>query len=137
MIYSGPSAQVTRAHKGWALDSVVIHNEVTRLNREEITSPPVEGVYIYGLFLDGGGWDRRNSRLVEPTPKVLYVTMPVVHVFAINTKESVKDTKLYVCPVYKKPRRTDLTFVTALFLKSNQAPDHWIRRGTALLCDIK
>ncbi len=94
-------------------------------------------MYIYGLFLDGGGWDRRNSRLVEPHPKVLYVPMPVVHVFAINTKESGKDPKLYVCPVYKKPCRTDLTFVTALFLRSNQSPDHWVKRGTALLCDIK
>lgn len=115
----------------------MIHNDVTRSTREDITSPPTEGVYIYGLFMDGGGWDKRNSKLVEPQPKVLYVTMPVVHVYAVNTKEHSKDPKLYTCPVYKKPRRTDLTFITSLFLKSNQCPEHWIKRGTALLCDIK
>ena len=129
-------SQVARAHKGWALDSVVLHNDVTKLNKEEITSPPAEGVYIFGLFMDGAGWDRRNTKLVEPTPKVLYVPMPVVHVYAINTKGG-KDPKLYACPVYKKPRRTDLTFITALYLKTNQHPDHWIMRGVALLCDIK
>lgn len=35
--------EVTRAHKGWALDSVTIHNEVLRQTKEEITSPPMVG----------------------------------------------------------------------------------------------
>lgn len=106
------------------------------MNKEEVTSPPQEGVYIQGLFLDGAGWDKKNSKLVESTPKVLYVNMPVVHVYAINTRGA-KDPKLYVCPVYKKPRRTDLTFITSLYMKTTQSPDHWVLRGVALLCDIK
>ena len=53
--------QVARAHKGWALDSVVLHNDVTRMNREDITVPPTEGMYVYGLYLNGAGWDRCNS----------------------------------------------------------------------------
>ena len=129
--------EVTRAHKGWALDSVVVHNETTRMTKDDVTAPPAEGVYVYGLFLDGAGWDKKNSRLIEPTPKVLFVLIPVVHIFAINMKDVVKDPKLYVCPVYKKPRRTDLTYITALVLRSNQSPDHWVFRGVALLCDIK
>ena len=36
--------EVTRAHKGWALDSVVLQNVVTRFWKEEITEPPVEGL---------------------------------------------------------------------------------------------
>ena len=35
--------EVTRAHKGWALDSVVVHNEMTRMMKEDITVPPAEG----------------------------------------------------------------------------------------------
>ena len=128
--------EVTRAHKGWALDSVIVHNDVTRMNKEDCTSPPDEGVYVHGLFLDGAAWDRKNNRLTESTPKVLFAPIPVVHIYAINTKDA-HDTKLYVCPVYKKPRRTDLTYITALLLKTVQPPDHWIRRGVALLCDIK
>ncbi|NWX18802.1 DYH8 protein, partial [Aegotheles bennettii] len=128
--------EATRAHKGWALDTVTIHNEVLRQNKEEITAPPSEGVYIYGLYLEGAGWDRRNSKLIESTPKVLFVQLPVVHIYAVNTT-SPKDPKLYVCPVYKKPRRTDLNYITVIYLRSVVSPDHWILRGVALLCDIK
>ena len=128
--------EVTRAHKGWALDTVAVHNDVTKMTKEEITAPPAEGVYVHGLFLDGAGWDKKNFRLTEPTPKVLFALLPVVHIYAINIKEA-KDPRLYVCPVYKKPRRTDLTYITALLLKSNQHPDHWVFRGVALLCDTK
>ena len=79
--------QVARAHKGWALDSVVLHNDVTHMNREDITAPPTEGVYVYGLYLDGAGWDRHNSRLVEPPLKVLYVPMPVMHILPSTVKK--------------------------------------------------
>ena len=129
--------EVTRAHKGWALDSVVVHNEMTRLSVEDITSSPDEGVYVYGLFLEGAGWDKRNGRLTEPTPKVLFIGVPVVHIFAVNLKGFAVDPRVYICPVYKKPRRTDLTYITSLSLRSTQHPDHWILRGVALLCDIK
>lgn len=32
--------EVTRAHKGWALDTVTLHNDVLKKNKEEITAPP-------------------------------------------------------------------------------------------------
>ena len=35
--------EITRAHKGWALDAVVLDNDVTKLMKEDITSPPSEG----------------------------------------------------------------------------------------------
>lgn len=128
--------EITRAHKGWALDSVVLANEVTKYLKEDISSPPAEGVYVYGLFLDGAGWERRNCRLVEPQPKVLFTSLPVVHIYAMNASGA-KDARLFECPVYKKPRRTDLTYIFCLNLKTNQHPDHWILRGVALLCDTK
>jgi len=97
---------------------------------------------VYGLFLDGAGWDRRNVKLMEPQPKVLFTAMPVVHVYAINTAGSSKDEKkqainLFHCPVYKKPRRTDLTYIFPLLLRSVQPPEHWTLRGVAILCDTK
>ena len=76
---------MTRAHKGWALDTVILHNDVTRYAKDDIAQPPQEGVYVYGLYLEGAGWDRRGSKLVEPKPKVLFESMPVIHIYAINS----------------------------------------------------
>ncbi|XP_035213112.1 dynein heavy chain 8, axonemal-like isoform X2 [Stegodyphus dumicola] len=128
--------EVSRAHKGWALDVVTLCNDVTQLTRESTKDPPKEGVYVYGLYLEGASWDKKNSILVEPQPKVLFTALPVVHVYATDSTDP-KDPTLYQCPVYKKPRRTDLTYITPLWLKTVLNPNHWILRGVALLCDIK
>lgn len=32
--------EVARAHKGWALDMVSLHNDVTKNTREEVRTPP-------------------------------------------------------------------------------------------------
>ncbi|KAL6445584.1 hypothetical protein ACFW04_000844 [Cataglyphis niger] len=127
--------EITRAHK-WALDNVTLHNEVLRNIAEEIKTPPPEGVYIYGLFLEGAGWDRRNNRLCESANKVLYVLMPVIHIFVLHNAPE-KSPKLYQCPVYKKPQRTYILLVTPLWLQTIKNPDFWILRGVALLCDNK
>jgi len=129
--------EITRAHKGWALDSVVCANEVSKLpSKEDVKEAPKEGVYIYGLYLDGAGWDKRNACLTDSSPKVLYTPLPVVHLYAVNSTGE-KDKRLYECPVYRKPRRTDLEYITMLDLRSPVAPEKWTLRGVALLCDTK
>ncbi|XP_069368231.1 dynein axonemal heavy chain 5 isoform X1 [Paralichthys olivaceus] len=142
--------ETTRSNisRGWALDTVTLSNDVTKMMREDVTAPPPDdmgGVYIYGLFLDGAGWDRRGAKLTEAPPKVLFTPLPVVHVYAVSAA-NMADRKrqavggassLYSCPVYKKPRRTDLNFVFSLQLRSSQPAEHWTLRGAALLCDCK
>uniref|UniRef100_A0A8D3CSA0 Dynein heavy chain 5 axonemal n=1 Tax=Scophthalmus maximus TaxID=52904 RepID=A0A8D3CSA0_SCOMX len=142
--------ETTRANisRGWALDTVILSNTVTKMMREDVSAPPpgdVGGVYIYGLFLDGAGWDRRGVKLSEAPSKVLFTPLPVVHVFAISAANAAEGKRqpgggavsLYSCPVYKKPRRTDQYFIFSLLLRSSQAAEHWTLRGTALLCDCK
>uniref|UniRef100_A0A803XX58 Dynein axonemal heavy chain 5 n=1 Tax=Meleagris gallopavo TaxID=9103 RepID=A0A803XX58_MELGA len=127
--------EITRANKGWALDSVVLCNEVTKWMKDDITSPPVEGVYVYGLYLEGASWDRKNMRLTESKPKVLFEMMPVIRIYAENNTS--KDPRLYSCPVYKKAIRTDVNYIAAVDLRTLQPPEHWVLRGVALLCDVK
>ncbi|CAH8651359.1 unnamed protein product [Schistosoma margrebowiei] len=136
--------EVTRSHKGWALDTVTLWNEVTRFMKDDIQRPPTEGAYIHGLFLEGAEFDQKNLRLTESKPKILYQPMPVIHIQAMDiskdkeiSKEMLKN--FYVCPVYKKPCRTNLTYVTSLYLRCppNKSVDHWVLRGVALLCDIR
>ena len=145
--------EVTRAHasKGWALDAVKLTNDITKMMKEDVTSPPnpdVGGVYIYGLFLDGAGWDKKNTKLIESSPKVLFTALPVAHVYAVNSADTsgghggggnkkAPTVYHYQCPVYKKPNRTDLTFIFNLALRTPVIPDHWTLRGVAALCDTK
>ncbi|XP_040900387.1 dynein heavy chain 5, axonemal isoform X1 [Toxotes jaculatrix] len=127
--------EITRANKGWALDRMVLCNEVTRWMKDDITQPPAEGVYVYGLYLEGAGWDRRNCKLIDSKPKVLFEMMPVIRMYAENN--GVKDSRLYSCPIYKKPVRTDMNYIAAVDLKTSLSPEYWILRGVALLCDVK
>lgn len=127
---------VTRAHKGWALDSVVLQNLITRYNKEDLKDGPAEGVYVHGLFLEGASLDRKTGKLIESKPKVLYEQMPVIYIYAINTTAG-KDAKLYECPIYRKPQRTDQKYVGSIDFETDHNPRHWTLRGVALLCDIK
>ena len=95
-----------------------------------------EGVFVYGLFLDGASWDVKKVQLIEAVNKVLYKPMPVVHIYAVNSTAP-KDTSLYVCPVYKKVNRTDLNYITPLWLGTAKITEHWTLRAVAILCDIK
>ena len=46
--------EVTRAHKGWALDSVVLHNDVMKQMKEDISSPPSVSSTFYLIRLAFG-----------------------------------------------------------------------------------
>lgn len=137
--------EVTRAHseEKWSLDDVVYLSEVTDYEeKEKIKNPPKEGVYIYGLFLDGASWSKHESSLVESIPKVLYSPLPILFVTAISQLKKGKSNDygtngVYECPVYKYPMRTDkyLIFVVSFPTRENK-PVHWILRGAALLCEI-
>ena len=43
--------EITRAHKGWALDGVVLDNEVTKMMKEDVNSPPSEGILQSKLII--------------------------------------------------------------------------------------
>jgi len=71
--------------------------------------------------------------------------LPVAHVYAINASSKDSSVKVkaghthYDCPVYKKPKRTDLTYIFPLKLNTtlSHGSDRWTLRGVALLCDTK
>ena len=37
-------------------------------------------MYIYGLFLEGCGWDGKANKMVDSEPKKLYAALPVLYV---------------------------------------------------------
>ena len=81
--------EVTRAHKGWALDSVICQNLITRFSKDDIHDSPPEGVYVHGFFLEGAALDRKTGKLIEARSKVLYEQMPVIYIYAISSTSGI------------------------------------------------
>ena len=141
--------EVCRKHQKdankWALDDIIYHTEVTQYERvESVKSPPNEGCYIHGLFLEGGAWSRDGVQLVESEPKCLFVPLPVLMVSAFlktDEQKSRKDTYgvqgPYDCPCYKYRSRTDRFYVFMVTLKCtpDKNPAFWTLRGVGLLCN--
>ncbi|KAG7496340.1 dynein heavy chain 2, axonemal [Solea senegalensis] len=113
---------------------------VSTVDDSNLLYPPKDGVFVRGLYLEGAGWDKKNSSLVEAEPMQMFCPIPTIHFKpAENRKKIGKVT--YLCPCYYFPVRSGgagrASFVIGVELKSGAVtPDHWIKRGTALLMSL-
>jgi len=137
--------EVTRQHKKdhWALDDVISHTEVLQKDHERIQEVPDEGQNIFGLFADGGRWNRAEGKLDESEPKKLTAPMPAIYVTATTPKEYKALNVFwgnygpYHCAVYKYPKRNDRYLIFRLFLKTEQHPSFWKLRGVCLIAQVE
>lgn len=51
------------------------------LKDTQFNEPPEDGIYVYGLFLDGARFNMKNMKLDESQPKVLFEPVPHVSFF--------------------------------------------------------
>jgi len=110
------------------------------LDDVNITGQPKDGVYIKGLHLEGAGWDKKNSCLVEANAMQLISEMPTIHFKPAELKKKI-GKGIYSCPCYYYPDRAGTadraSFVVSVDLKSGAStPDHWCKRATALLLSL-
>ena len=57
---------------GIAVDNLGFAFNVLEADHAKIDRPPPDGVYIYGLFLDGASWDRKGRMLRESEPRKIF-----------------------------------------------------------------
>jgi len=128
--------EVTRRHNGWSLDDVVIYSEMTQFEKDEVEKKEriEEGVYCWGLFLDGAAWDKKKNSLCDAPPKKLFCAVPCLFVTAIKRGEGKKQQE-YMTPTYTIPQRTGLHYVFTANLRCDDPPSFWVMRGVALLCN--
>ena len=89
------------------VDTVQFGHKLLSEEPDELKSKPSSGCYIYGLFLEGARWDKRNNTLTDPKPKELFAPMPVIHLVPeVDRAPNPPDGGIYRCPVYKILTRT-------------------------------
>eukprot|EP00442_Polarella_glacialis_P009317 CAMPEP_0115143604 /NCGR_PEP_ID=MMETSP0227-20121206/60896_1 /TAXON_ID=89957 /ORGANISM="Polarella glacialis, Strain CCMP 1383" /LENGTH=485 /DNA_ID=CAMNT_0002552517 /DNA_START=202 /DNA_END=1660 /DNA_ORIENTATION=+ len=129
---------------------------------KELTSPPENGVYIYGIFLEGCRFDvEQTHQLEDSKPKILFTELPALW-FCPVKKPKILFTELpalwfcpvknrvpcatdYRCPCYKVVSRkgTLLTtghstnFVLYIELPTDQSVSKWIKAGVAAFLALK
>ncbi|XP_069582586.1 dynein axonemal heavy chain 14 [Ranitomeya imitator] len=115
-------------------------------------SAPEEGILVFGLFLDSAQWDPDAQVLAECEERDRFYTLPQIHFIphvqvdggSENPAGGHSPVYMYECPLYRTPQRAgslsstghSTNFITTVSLPSVARPQHWIRRGVALLCQI-
>ena len=131
--------QTAARQNNLSVDQLSWEFHVSTVDDANITTQPKDGVWIKGLFLEGAGWDKKSSCLVEPNPMQLSCSMPSIHFKPVESKKKVKG--IYQAPCYYYPDRSGkggVSFVVAVDLKSGSSPiDLWVKRGTALLMSLE
>ena len=104
---------------------------------------PTDGVYVYGMYLEGCGWDMASRTLSESKPRVLFEPSPLIWFKPVLTKD-LKTKPAYSCPVYRTGDRRGVLATTGhstnflMFLKmpTGMPEHHWTMRGVCMLLSL-
>lgn len=113
------------------------------INKDSVKAGPEDGVYVYGMYLDGCRWNYAKGVLDESEPKILFAAAPTMLLRPCRTAD-VRKFNNYNCPLYKTSDRRGVlattghssNFVMRIPMPSIQNEHHWIRRGVCMLLNL-
>ncbi|KAJ9459042.1 Dynein-1-beta heavy chain [Diplonema papillatum] len=110
---------------------------------------PESGTYVYGLYMQGAGFDRQASVVIESKPKEQFQAFPTVFLKPCIAAEApwlTDPDATYMCPVYRTTDRRGILMTTGhstnfimpwyIPVSPFHPPQHWVKRGTALFCSL-
>ena len=112
------------------------------MKKTEYTQPPKTGVYINGLFFEGGEWDPDAQLLADCSGSKIICPAPTIMLRPVR-KDKVEGCP-FACPVYRTSERrgqlstTGLStnFVMIIRVPTKLSQAFWKMRGTAMLCAL-
>jgi len=125
-----------------AIDTLSFEFEILLHEPEELNEGPDDGVYIFGLYMEGARFDRKLGRMEESEPGRMYDLLPVIHFKpAVGHKQA---PGTYACPVYKTAVRKGVlsttgmstNYVLPVELPTDVPEEKWILAGVAALCNL-
>ncbi|XP_067420874.1 dynein axonemal heavy chain 14 [Emydura macquarii macquarii] len=116
------------------------------------SSPPENGVLVFGLYIDGARWSPTTHVLEEPflhdrfypLPEIVFLPQQIIKARHTCPDEEIRELMYYDCPLYRTPQRAGIllstglstNFVTTVSLPTLRNPNHWVTRGVAMLCQL-
>lgn len=149
--FSFPQAFLTGTLQNYARKKKIAIDKISfdfkyldTIKQENITQKPEDGVYIYGVYLEGARWDPKKHIITDPIAKELYSEMPLI--WLIPREDRVQPTEgIYRCPIYKVLSRAgtlsttghSTNFVKFFEMPSDKPEDYWIKAGVAGFLSLK
>mmetsp|Transcript_18668 Transcript_18668/g.59084 ORF Transcript_18668/g.59084 Transcript_18668/m.59084 type:complete len:900 (+) Transcript_18668:315-3014(+) len=106
-------------------------------------SPPENGVYIHGMFMEGARWNPQEGCIDESHYGELFAPVPVLHLQPANLEDP-EPKSTFECPFYKTNVRAGTLSTTGhstnhvcnFDIPTKLEAGHWIRRGAALISQL-
>lgn len=112
---------------------------------QDVTAKPDDGVFCYGMYIEGCRWNYQTHQLDDSEAKKLFVEMPMLHLLP-TVDRVIPETGIYYCPVYKVLSRTgtlsttghSTNYVIMMEMNSGEVPQKkWIKAGVAAFLALK
>merc|ERR1711988_1370908 len=124
------------------IDTLGLEFTVYKVGYEQISEAPEDGVYTYGCYMDGAGYDWDTGRVEDSLPGVMYTPLPVIKIEPVANY--VRNKQDYSCPLYKTSVRAgtlsttghSTNFVVMLDLPTDKPVDYWVLKGAAALTQL-